>query len=248
VAGAAEAQIQDNSFLIEEAYNQEAGVVQHISTFDRADEGSLWSASFTQEWPWRIQRHQLSYTMPVLHTDDIGLGDVAIHYRYQALGVGGGPVAFAPRFSVVLPTGDEDEGFGGGEVGFEANLPLSVELTDWLVSHSNLGGSFTPDAGGEPGAEKHASTVHVGQSLIWLLRPRFNVMLEARWETSRQADPAGRTHSDESVFVSPGIRFAIDRPSGLQIVPGLALPIGVGPSGGERAVFLYLSFEHPFGR
>ena len=25
--------IQDNSFLVEEAYNQEAGIVQHISTF-----------------------------------------------------------------------------------------------------------------------------------------------------------------------------------------------------------------------
>jgi len=27
--------IEDNSFLIEEAYNQEAGVVQHISNLDR---------------------------------------------------------------------------------------------------------------------------------------------------------------------------------------------------------------------
>jgi hypothetical protein len=24
------------------------------------------------------------------------------------------------------------------------------------------------------------------------------------------------------------------------------MPIGIGPSAGERAVFLYLSFEHPF--
>lgn len=29
------APIQDNSFLIEEAYNQEFGVVQHINTFTR---------------------------------------------------------------------------------------------------------------------------------------------------------------------------------------------------------------------
>jgi hypothetical protein len=29
-------------------------------------------------------------------------------------------------------------------------------------------------------------------------------------------------------------------------VPGIALPIGVGASRGEKAVFLYLSFEHPF--
>jgi hypothetical protein len=34
----------------------------------------------------------------------------------------------------------------------------------------------------------------------------------------------------------------------LQIVPGLALPIGLGPIAGERGVFAYLSFEHPFGK
>src|SRR6185312_16420034 len=54
------AQIQDNSFLIEEAYNQESGVVQHISTFERADGGD-WAYSFTQEWPLGGIRHQLSY-------------------------------------------------------------------------------------------------------------------------------------------------------------------------------------------
>ena len=33
---------------------------------------------------------------------------------------------------------------------------------------------------------------------------------------------------------------------GLQIVPGIAMPIGVGPSAGEKSVLIYLSFEHPF--
>ena len=31
-----------------------------------------------------------------------------------------------------------------------------------------------------------------------------------------------------------------------EIVPGLAVPIGIGPSRGDRQVFFYLSFEHPF--
>lgn len=48
--------------------------------------------------------------------------------------------------------------------------------------------------------------------------------------------------------MSPGLRWAINFPSGLQIVPGIALPMGVGPSKGERAIFFYLSFEHPFGK
>jgi hypothetical protein len=42
------------------------------------------------------------------------------------------------------------------------------------------------------------------------------------------------------------VRLAVNRPGGLQIVPGIAVPIGVGPSRGDVAVILYLSFEHPF--
>ncbi|HZK78257.1 MAG TPA: hypothetical protein VFC35_05065 [Gemmatimonadaceae bacterium] len=46
--------------------------------------------------------------------------------------------------------------------------------------------------------------------------------------------------------ISPGVRAAFNFASGLQIVPGIAFPIGVGPSSGERGAFIYLSFEHPF--
>ena len=53
--------IEDNSFLLEEAYNQEAGVIQHISTF-QYDLMRFWNYSFTQEWPVPNQKHQLSFT------------------------------------------------------------------------------------------------------------------------------------------------------------------------------------------
>src|SRR5262245_17773403 len=55
--------LQDNSFLIEEAYNQEAGVVQSIvnGLWSRSSEN--WTLSFTQEWPVPDQRHQFSYTL-----------------------------------------------------------------------------------------------------------------------------------------------------------------------------------------
>lgn len=36
------APIQDNSFLIEEAYNQEDGIIQHISTFERLSSTHDW--------------------------------------------------------------------------------------------------------------------------------------------------------------------------------------------------------------
>jgi hypothetical protein len=41
--------IQDNSFLIEEAYNQEPGVVQHIGSFRRQGRDRFFT--FSQELP-----------------------------------------------------------------------------------------------------------------------------------------------------------------------------------------------------
>jgi hypothetical protein len=60
--------IQDNSLLIEEAYNQEAGVVQHIATLHRPD-GRQWHFNFTQEWPLASQQHQFSYSVPSYEHD-----------------------------------------------------------------------------------------------------------------------------------------------------------------------------------
>jgi hypothetical protein len=79
--------IADNSFLLEEAYNQEPGMVQHIATFFRPP-GPLRASdcSFTQEWPLGGQRHQLSYTFSYLLRDRAdGVGDVLLNYRYQLL-------------------------------------------------------------------------------------------------------------------------------------------------------------------
>src|SRR6266571_6660688 len=54
--------IQDNSFLVEEAYNQEFGVVQHIQSFQRLWNREDWAYTFTQEWPVDASpKHQLSY-------------------------------------------------------------------------------------------------------------------------------------------------------------------------------------------
>ena len=110
-------QIQDNSFLIEEAYNQERGVVQHISTFGRASDA--WAYSFTQEWPLGGIRNQLSYTLPVENPDGFGtgIGDVGLNYRYQLVGNPEAATVFAPRVSLLLPTGDHEQGRGAGGLG-----------------------------------------------------------------------------------------------------------------------------------
>src|SRR5438876_8840142 len=77
--------IQDNSFLVEEAYNQEPGVVQHILNLlvtSKAGQKES-SPSFTQEWPIFSQQHQFSYTLP--HTfveDEHGFEDIRLNYRF----------------------------------------------------------------------------------------------------------------------------------------------------------------------
>src|SRR5262245_18524510 len=70
--------IQDNSFVIEEAYNQERGVVQHINAFQRLRSGEL-AYSFTQEWPIPDLKHQLSYSVPVERQEGAtGVGDISL--------------------------------------------------------------------------------------------------------------------------------------------------------------------------
>ena len=97
--------ITDNSFLVEEAFNQEAGIFQNIvgATFVH----SLWAFNFTQEWPVTSQPHQLSFTLSALDNGTgSGVGDTLVNYRYQALTEGPGRPAFSPRASLILPTGD----------------------------------------------------------------------------------------------------------------------------------------------
>ncbi len=149
---AAQPGIQDNSFLVEEAYNQNFGVVQHISSFTRFFDSKDWNYTFTQEWPVPgDERHQLSYTLSALHSgglpgSGVGIGDVFLNYRYQLVGNGDTRVAFSPRVSLIFPTGDVTEGRGMGSFGLQTSLPLSVVLNKKLVSHWNAGATFFPQA------------------------------------------------------------------------------------------------------
>ena len=56
----------------------------------------------------------------------------------------------------------------------------------------------------------------------------------------------GQTQRQHDLLLNPGARWALNFANGLQIVPGISFPIGVGPSAGDKGVFVYLSFEHPF--
>jgi chemotaxis signal transduction protein len=250
LARADEGPIQDNSFLIEEAYNQERGVVQHINTFSRSAGSGDWIYTLTQEWPLPDERHQLSFSLPVqeLHSagTNKGIGDLAFNYRYQAIGNGSAPVAFSPRLSVLVPTGRSRESLGTGGVGVQVNLPLSTAMGSHLVTHWNAGATHTFAARDAVGDHAGTNAYLLGQSLVWLCKPKVNLLVETAWTRTESVTGPGQSGRSDALFVSPGIRWAHDFESGLQVVPGIAFPIGVGPSRGQHAVFVYLSLEHPF--
>ena len=242
--------IQDNSFLIEEAYNQETGVVQEISFFTWSPQTHSWLYSFTNEWPVTGQKHQFSYTIVGSHNSDFagsaaGLGDTALNYRYQLIGSGDTRLAVSPRFSVLLPTGDSRTGRGFGGTGLQTNLPASYMLHPRLATHWNAGATWVPHARNEFGDRAGLTGFNLGQSFIWLASSRFNVMLETAYTDMEAIASAGKTVRQKDLFVSPGVRWSYNFESGLQIVPGVAFPVGAGPTAGERGVILYLSFEQP---
>jgi hypothetical protein len=245
--------IADNSFLVEEAFNQEQNVVQHISSFTRFWNSKDWAYSFTQEWPVPGHaQHQLSYTLMAVNAGAFpqsgpGFGDVLLNYRYQVAGGSTSRFSFSPRASLIVPTGRASDGRGFGGIGVQANLPFSYYLTHKLVSHWNVGTTIIPNARNQFGDRAGTFGYNLGQSFIWLPSARFNVMLETIWSGSEAVVAQGKTQRGHSLFMSPGIRWAHNCAHGLQIVPGVAVPLGVGPSGGEKGLLLYLSFEHPFG-
>jgi hypothetical protein len=235
--------IEDNSFLIEEAYNQEPGVIQHISAFQYM-KGNTWLYTFTDEWPVPRERHQLSFTLPVLNNGYSGFGDLALNYRYQA--ILRTQLAFSPRISLIIPTGNNRKGLGAGAFGYQISLPFSYLISRLLVTHYNLGLTITPNERRMDGSRFSHTTYNYGVSLILLISKSFNFMFEVAGNRAYEKSNNNKTIVTNSLFVNPGFRYAINFKSGLQIVPGLAVPIGVGSSSGASGLFAYLSFEHPF--
>jgi hypothetical protein len=239
--------LMDNSFLIEEAYNQEAGVVQHILTYTRNRASGAWALSFTQELPAPDQTHQLSWTVTYAEAGNPEpgreFGDLLLNYRYQAA-YEEGKAAFAPRLTAIFPSGSGPAGSGFRGYGAQIGLPVSVRLNRWLEAHSNLGATWVPS--GKAGGEKAEwLSFSAGQSFVLGLTPRFNVLLETLF-VSTERRVAGLTTRDDLLLLSPGFRWGFDLPREVQVVVGLAAPIGVGPSSGERGVFGYLSVELPY--
>lgn len=234
------APIEDNSFIIEEAYNQEPRVVQHLFTHERTD--GAWAAAFGQEWPVGSLRHQLSYELTLVDVGlGAGIGDGAVNYRYQLVGGEGRNLHVAPRVSALLPLGSRDEGRGTGAAGAELNIPVSISVHPRLVLHANAGSTVLPSVDGPAGESATLTHYHAGGSMVFLAAPWINLLVESLW-LSEQGFGASGVERESRVLLNPGVRFALQA-GAVQVVPGASVIIDPD---GDEALFLYLSAEHPF--
>jgi hypothetical protein len=224
-AGIAAAQepIQDNSFLLQEAYNQPPGVVQHVLTAERDPNGETLFV-FGQEWPLAGVRHQIAFAVPVFCPcgepgRSVGIGDIELGYRYQAAGADGGRVHVAPELAFSIPTGSARLERGADALGFGVTLPVSVTVSPTMVAHANAGVAHLAGTRDAEGARVSRTD--------WL-----NLLVE------------GIGHAD-GFTLSPGVRGAINT-GDVQIVPGLAMPVTFDDGESDTEWLLYLSVEHSF--
>ncbi len=229
--------ILDNSFLVEEAFNQERGIFQNI--FGVTRQSGDWQLTFTQEWPAPAQRHQLSYTLGLDSVaSDSGFGDVYLNYRFQALEEGPGRPAFSPRISVIIPSGRRIA--GGGEGGLQFNLPFSKQRQDFYL-HWNGGLTWLPR-----GEDPDLVSPHLAGSAIYRLRPMLNVMLESVLAFDAEEVTAGVVERTRAFTVSPGVRGGWTLAKDTQLILGAAVPITRVRGETSTGVFGYVSYELPF--
>jgi DtxR family Mn-dependent transcriptional regulator len=249
-AGSAEPfRITDNSFLVEEAFNQEKGIFQNIFGVSRI--GGSWSTTFTQEWPVPGQAHQLSYTLVLVNDDRrSGIGDTLINYRYQLLDEAPGRPACSPRVSLIIPTGDFNRGFGDGSIGLQINLPFSKQTNDWYW-HWNAGLTWLERAkatiqDGDLAVVRRNSLASpfLAGSAIYRLRPMLHAMLESLATFDQQIELNG-TSRQGTFTLSPGVRGGWDI-GDKQVVLGFAVPVTWAASETDAGVFIYGSYELPF--
>ena len=205
--------------------------------------------TFNEELPLGSEKHQLSITLPAQLVGNgtekyKGLGDVQFEYGYSILGDSTTRVTISPGIGLTLPTGNARKELGAGSTGVSFKLPVSVMLTKRFASNSTFETTFTKSARNAEDERANTFGYEFGQSFVWFAKPKLNFLVEAVWESSQEVIGQGLKEYEREFLISPGVRWAHVFKSGLIVSPGVAVPIGIGPSRGEKGIFFYISFEH----
>ena len=213
--------IADNSFLIEEAYNQEPGVVQHINTFAPGERRGTGPTRFTQEWP-LVSEHvpaQLHRSGAARRRARHRRG----RHRAQL------PVP-APRWQNRQCTSrlarqrapahrQRGQRARGRGTSVQTNLPLS-----WAAALPPIAGC-TANAGLTLAAGRRGQARFSAPAPIWLAAAR------GQFACVETAMDRGGDDGERRCSI-PGVRWAFNFESGLQIVPGVAYTIGLDDGAG----------------
>lgn len=236
--------VEDNSFLVEEAYNQDPGVVQFINVYQKSSKTKDWSYVFINELPLMSRTHQFSYEIPYSYlesTDKTGMGDVKLNYRHEIFG--NDTFTTTGRLSYATTTGKFEEGLGAGVNTYEASLVTSVKINEQWLQHWNLGASHAPKSKLANGDTADNNRFFWNLSNVYLITDSFNFMLE--FASSQEEATIGQdtTQWSSQFIVSPSFRYGFDV-GDWQIVPGIAMPSTIGPNPGtENQTLIYLSIE-----
>ena len=259
--------IRDNAFLVEEAFNQEPGDVQHIfnwiTLFDWPQGSTTRDFAFlyTMELPLGSQKHQFSFTTQFLTafehpiggsaTQQGDVGDTFFNYRYQLLD-NDEFLWCAPRVTLIVPTADERFGLGTGEVGYQFNLPIS-RYGESFDFHFNAGATIVPHASvplisgvASPPQDLHG--YNLGASAFWKPETYLHFFVEGLYLWIEEIDDLGGRDGTAQVLLNPGVRYAVCQFDEVEWVIGASLPIGLSEDSPDIGAFVYMSVEHIFRR
>lgn len=247
ICQADERRIQDNSIFIEEASNQDSGFLQVIQTYQYKQQWDEWTYVIALEAPIQGKNHQISIVVPVskVRSPEVATGvqDPTLSYRYQAIDTV--DLKLAPRAGVVMPVGDVYKGLGSGGLGAELMLPVSVKFSDLWENHWNLRLTHFPNAKNSDDIRSNILSIGYGTGLIYFYNNTFNFLIEALGSQDEVVTTGGSERSS-TLFLSPGFRSSFSVNESSEIVFGMGLPMGLGPSQNESSAIFYFSIEGAF--
>ena len=170
-----------------------------------------------------------------------GVGDIQLSYRFQALSETATQPAFAPRFTLILPTGDDGKGTGFDSYGYQINLPVSKIIADRVTIHGNAGLTSYFDVFG-----RQPTSFNLGGSIIYAVTRQTNVLVEALGEWTETAGLGGLIEREFTFTLLPGIRHAFNLEQGSQLVLGAGMPIQFTGGDTDVGALVFVSFEHKF--
>lgn len=229
--------IEDNSFLLEEAFNQSPGIIQYTASA-KFHHGTA-ALNFEFELPIRGESHQLSFSIPAkVFQSNTGMEDLVFSYRPLLSGRQRW-LMLTPKISVILPTGNFAHGLGNGTFGLEWNIAMTKRISRKLISHINAGSSYSLCDTQLEILEKRLQSRFAGMSVIFAVARRFDLLAEV----IAADEVSAPVKSHLSLIGNPGFRLLLNI-NGFAVVPGMSTPIEI-LSGRPRLsqVLFYLSIE-----